>query len=300
MDSLENKKVLVTGGKGYLGSLLINQLSKEGAEIYSTSLKPSLNEREYQVNICDARQVENLINEVRPDFVFHLAASLDRRRTFDCYEQIMDVNVTGTLNLLRALKEIEYSNLIFTSSSEVYGNNKSPFSEDSPLMPASPYSLSKAYAEHLITTFSGTYDKNYTILRLFNFYGKNMSENFFIPQLISTLNRNENFEMTEGKQKRDFLYVEDVIQALILSARNNNSRREIFNVCSGTGVSLKELAEEVERNMPGKGKVLYGAIPYRKNEVWEMIGDNTKIKQKLGFSLSFLLKQGIELCIKNE
>lgn len=299
MDTLENKKILVTGGKGYLGSRLITQLTTEGAKVYSLSLEPSRHEWEYRADICDAEQVADVVNTVRPDFIYHLAASLDRRRTFDHYDEIMEVNVTGTLNLLKALQKIEYKNLIFTSSSEVYGNSKSPFTEDLPLKPASPYSLSKVYGELLISTFSDIYNKNYTILRIFNFYGENMPESFFIPQLISTLSRNENFKMTRGEQKRDFLYVGDVVQALILAAKRSNSYRDTYNVCSGEGTELRQLADEASRNIQGRGRVLYGAIPYRENEIWEMIGDSTKIKKKLKFSAKFSLDQGIKLCIEN-
>jgi len=300
MDTLRNKRVLVTGGKGYLGSRLIERLKQEGADVYSLALEPSTNEWEYQIDICNIDQVKEVVNKIQPDLVYHLAASLDRRRTFEHYEQIMAVNVTGTLNLLEALQQTEYTNFIFTSSSEVYGNNASPFSEDLPLAPTSPYSLSKVYGEHLIKTFSDIYSKNYTILRIFNFYGENMPESFFIPQIISALSRNEDFEMTEGKQKRDFLYIDDVIQALILAARKKESHKNTFNVCSGEGVSLRELANRIEQIIPSKGEVLYGAIPYRDNEVWEMIGDNTKIKIMLGFSVKFPLEEGIKLCIENK
>ena len=300
MDSLKNKRILVTGGKGYLGTRLVDRLKSEGAEVYTLSLEPSEDDREYQVDICNAKQVEAMVSKIRPDYVYHLAASLDRQRDFDRYEQIMAINVTGTFNLLKALQQINYTNFIFTSSSEVYGNNKSPFLESMALRSASPYSLSKVQGEHLIMTFSDVYDKNYTILRLFNFYGENMPENFFIPQIISALERNENFEMTKGEQERDFLYVEDIIQALILAAKNSNSHRNIFNVCSGEGIALKQLAEEISQNMPNKGKVSYGAIPYRQNEIWEMIGDNSKIKNLLGFKVNYSLQQGIKLCIENK
>lgn len=297
--NLENKRVLITGGKGYLGSHLIDALKKEKAQIYEFSLEPSENEREYQVDITNQEEVVKVINEIQPQIIFHLAASLDRRRDFDNYERIMNINVQGTLNLLRALQNVDYENLIFTSSSEVYGNNDSPFREEQALMPTSPYSLSKVYGEHLIRTFSDVYNKNYTILRLFNFYGADMSESFFIPQLIKTLRRGEDFGMTKGEQVRDFIYVDDIVDALLLSAKSEAAYRNIFNVCSGKGASMKELAQEVENKIEDGGKIIYGAIPYRDNEVWEMIGDNTKIEKVLNFKIKVSLAEGIKKCIDN-
>jgi UDP-glucose 4-epimerase len=297
--SLNNKKVLVTGGNGYLGSFLVDALKKENAKVSILSLNTNPENNEYEADITDFETLNKVIQEIKPEIVFHLAASISRDRDFSIYDKMEKTNVKGTLNLLQSLQDLD-THFIFTSTSEVYGNNSSPFREDQVPMPVSPYSLTKINAENLIKTFCSNHNKNFTNLRLFNFYGKNMSEAFFIPQMINSLKRGEDFLMTKGEQKRDFLYIDDVIEALLLTAKDTESYSETFNVCSGIGTQLSSLSEAInaELNTPD-AKVKVGAIPYRDNEVWEMIGDNSKIHQKLGFTPKTNIVEGIKKVIYN-
>ena len=139
--NLLNKKVLVTGGNGYLGSHLVNALKESGAEVFIFDQKMMGIKNEFCVDITNKSSVEKIINEVKPQIIFHLAASLNRDRDFTNHDKIMQVNYFGTVNLLMALKDINYENLIFTSSSEIYGSNKTPFNENMMPLPASPYFL---------------------------------------------------------------------------------------------------------------------------------------------------------------
>jgi len=296
--SLKNKRVLVTGGNGYLGTFLVKALQKENANVYIVSRNAELFYNHFLIDITDFEALNKVIQEIRPDIVYHLAANISRNRDFSIYEEMEKTNVTGTLNLLQSLQNLE-AHFIFASSSEIYGNNKSPFNENQMPKPVSPYSLSKINAEMLIQTYCLNYNKKYTNLRIFNFYGENMPEDFFIPQMINSLKRGEDFLMTKGEQTRDFLYVDDVVNALLLTAKNTNSYNETMNVCSGKGTQLSELANEVNSKMKTKSKIIIGAIPYRENEVWEMIGSNAKIKEKIGFEPRVSLKQGIQNIIDN-
>lgn len=299
---LNGKRILITGASGYLGSKLIHSLQETGAIIYLLGSPNGVprSDFEFCIDLKDKDAVQKVVQTVQPQLVYHLAASLDRNRTFDNYAQIVANNVDSTLNLLEALRTVDCENFIFTSSSEVYGNQSYPFVETMTLSPASPYSLSKVYAEHLIRTYSSLYGTKYSILRLFNFYGEGMSEQFFIPQIIASLGRNEDFAMTKGEQFRDFLYVEDILQGLILAGIHPNAIGETFNVCSGEGTSLKQLAEEIATQSVGStGEIKLGAIPYRDNEIWEMIGCNQKIKDLLGFAPAYSITEGITQCIKN-
>jgi UDP-glucose 4-epimerase len=290
---MKNKRILVTGGNGYLGRHLVEKLQQMQAEVFIMDLYGTDNQHSLILDITDIKAVKKGIDKIKPQLVFHLAASLDRNRSFDNFDQIYAINTKGTHNLLEALKGHNYENFIFTSTSEVYGDNTPPFKETQLPQPASPYSLTKVFSENLITTFSKTYQKKYTILRLFNFFGKNMSPQFFIPQMIETLRDSQKFEMTEGEQKRDFLYLDDIVQALILAAEKP-AQNEIFNVCSAKAVSLKELILEVKNSLNSQSEILFGTLPYRENEVWNMLGDNTKIINKLGFKPIFNLKAGIK------
>lgn len=281
--TLKDKRILITGGKGYLGSRLAETLRKAKADVYILDNKAIPSEKEFAVDLTIEPEVERVIKIIRPQVIFHLAATLNRERDFVCHDKTMLINYQGTMNLLFALKNTDYENFIFTSTSEVYGGNTPPFNENMLPEPASPYSMSKYYAEVGIQTFSKIFSKNYTILRLFNFVGKDMPDGFFIPQLLSALRTNKNFQMTKGEQKRDMLYVDDVINALLLCISNPNTDREIFNVCSGKSLSLRELADIFKNSMKSNSCIEYGVVPYRENEIWDMSGSNDKIFRKLGF-----------------
>jgi nucleoside-diphosphate-sugar epimerase len=295
MDKIENKRILITGGNGYLGSHLAEALKKSGAKVYILDLSGKNDEYEFTVDICDKMNLEQIVEKVKPHIIYHLAAVLNRERSFEHHHQIMNVNYFGTINLLQALQRIEYEQFIFTSSSEIYGNNTAPFHEDQLPDPCSPYSLSKIFAEQAIKAFSNINGKNFTILRLFNFMGSNMPGEFFTSQLICSLQNNIPFNMTGGEQIRDYLYVDDVVSALILAAENEKSINEVFNVCSGVGTSLKDLVVKFKNKFNKDCPVNFGKLPYRKNEIWNMAGDNLKIRNNLGYQPRYSLDEAIDL-----
>lgn len=295
--NLSRKKVLVTGGNGYLGRKLIDRSILEEAKVFSLDLHDtSLNEKVsyFKVDLRNKNKLIRIIQKIKPSIIYHLAASLDRTRDFTNTERIFEINLFGTINLLNALKEINYEKLIFTSTSEVYGGTKAkpPFKEEDNFVPASPYSLSKYYAEMAIRSFSELYHKKFIILRLFNFYGEGMSSQFFLPQLIEKLTNGENFNMTMGEQIRDFIHIDDVLRAMLL-ATDINVYNEVFNVCNGTGISIRDLALKIKEILKSNSQINFGAIPYRKNEVWDMIGDNSRILEKLGFKIEKDLFEGM-------
>lgn len=285
--NIKNKRVLITGGNGYLGGKLAKELLTKGALVFSIDIQSNSlckGVEYFKVDITDFNQLNDVVHKVAPDLIYHLAATLDRTRDFGLTNKIFQVNVNGTINLLNALKDVNYERFIFTSTSEVYGGNKikAPFKEDDKFTPASPYSLSKYSAEMAIKTFSDIYHKDFIILRLFNFYGEDMPKNFFIPQLIDKLKKNEDFDMTKGEQIRDFLHINDVVKYLLI-ASESKSKKTVINICSGKGVTIKNMALELKEKYKSHSKINFGAIPYRKNEVWEMFGDTNKMKKFLNF-----------------
>ena len=283
-------RILVTGGSGYLGSNLISHLIQNGCEeVHSLDLEPSSNAGPkiafHRANLLDSEAISDMVRSIRPTLVYHLAANLNRSRDFSNIQKLMDVNFTGTANLLNALKDIPYENFVYTSTSEVYGGNNitSPFKEEGDFTPASPYSLSKYCGEMALRTFSDIEGKKYIILRMFNFLGENLPIIFFPSQLKEKLLHNENFPMTMGEQVRDYLALSDVIQALLLAGKTEQVNK-VYNVCSSKGISIREMAEKAKKVMKSSSSIEFGAIPYRNNEVWNMVGDNTKIKEALGWS----------------
>lgn len=297
VESLKNKKIVVTGGNGYLGSFLVKSLKEKGADVYIISIDAEKDDHNFPIDITEFDELNTVILQIQPDIVYHLAASISRNRDFNIFDNMLKVNVTGTFNLLKSLEKTECEQFIFTSTSEIYGNNESPFHEELLPMPVSPYSVTKVMAENLIKTYCQNHNRNYTILRLFNFYGENMSDDFFISQLINSLKNGNDFLMTKGEQSRDFIYVRDVISAMILVAEKTDAYNEIFNVCSGVGSSMESIASFIDQKIDGSASIKLGALPYRKNEVWEMIGSSAKINEKLGFVPAYNLHEGLEMVI---
>ena len=299
---LSGKRILVTGGNGYLGRKLIKRLNQGNARVSSIDIQdfPVNNIGEfYKVDIREKDELRLIIQEIKPEIIYHLAASLERERDFSNAISVFDVNLFGTLNLLNALRDINYKKLIFTSTSEVYGGNKitPPFKENDSFVPASPYSLSKYSAEMAIKSFSALYKKKFIILRLFNFYGEGMPTQFFLSQLIVKLKNGEDFDMTMGEQIRDFSHINDVLHALlIVSGKNINN--EVFNICTGEGKTIKEIALYLKEVLKSSSNINFGAIPYRENEVWRMIGDAYKIQEAFNFKNKFNIYEGLKAMIR--
>lgn len=296
MDKIDasGKKVLVTGGNGYLGRKLIESLLAKKAVVYSFGLqeKSLIDGVSYcRLDLRDKEKLRKEVEKIQPEIIYHLAASLDRERSFENKEEVFEVNLNATINLLNAMKDIKYRKFIFTSTSEVYGGGKisPPYKEFSDFVPASPYSLSKYAAEMTIRSFSDSYQKSYVILRIFNFFGAGMPKGFFIPQLKDKLEKGEDFDMTKGEQIRDFVHIDDVVRALLLSSKESLGN-DVLNVCTGTGRSIKDIALYLKENLQSTSNINFGALPYRENENWEMIGDNTKLRELLGFSPDFNLE----------
>ncbi len=300
--NLKHKTVLVTGGNGFLGRHLIKALlDREAKVICMDRMAPEhdLKVPCHQIDLSHEAALKACIAAVQPDLIYHLAASLNRTRDFSETNGILETNLNGTVNLLNALKELPYQKLIYVSTSDVYGGNliQPPFKETGQFIPASPYALSKYCGELAVQTYSELYSKQYTILRLFNFFGPGMSSNFFISQLVEKLKSHKDFEMTEGAQQRDFLYITDVVNALLL-AQHTKADQQIFNVCSGVGKPIKDIALEVKALLNSKTQISFGAIPYRDNEVWNMTGDPSKITEVLGWRHAVGFQEGLEAYLK--
>lgn len=293
-----NSTVLITGGKGYLASFLSKALQACGACVVLSDII-DVNEKQYRkADLTDKGQVKRLVAETRPDFIFHLGALIDRSRNFEIFEKMLQVNTQGTLNLLEALVDIPYEKFVFASTSEVYGDISAPFSEEDVPKPASPYSLSKYAAENAIAAFSSIHKKPYCIARVFNFFGPGMNQSFFIPAMLSAFLSNSVFKMTYGEQLRDFLFVDDVVDALMQIASSPHTPGRTVNVCSGEAVSVRELALLAKHIAGSSSLIEFGAFPNRENEVWEMQGNPRLLAQLTGFMPKYTLDYSLSLLVK--
>ena len=293
IDFLKNKKILITGGSGYLGSRLSEKLIDTKAIIHLTDIKfnheatqivsAEKNSFFHEADLTDTESVRKICADIKPDYIFHFAALLNRERDFSIFEKVYNVNVRGTLNLLNALKDIDYKGFYFSSTSEVYGSeNNPPFDEHQLPNPVSPYSLSKLMAENLIQTFSANYNKPHTIFRIFNFYGSNMPVSTLFGQLLEAAKSGKTFLMTKGEQKRDYLSIDQLIEQILFVVTQNNPPG-VINLCSGKSVQIAEFVETFQTAVNNSFRV-EKTLPYRLNEIWDIVGSTQKLTN-LGYEI---------------
>ena len=290
------EKVIITGGAGFIGSHLVNELVKQGVEVtildnLSTGKKENINPKAEFIE-CDIFKdtygdLIFLLNGA--DTVFHLAAKTAVQESIEKPSLYNNVNVVGTLNLLEAAAAMKVKRFVFSSSSSVYGDAKSPTSETHPLNPISPYALSKLIGEQYCKLYSNIYDIDTVCLRYFNVYGDRMNNEGYklvFPIFKEQMLNNKPLTINnDGKQRRDFIYVDDVVKANILAATDTDPLNgEVFNIGSGKNHSVNEIAD-----MFG-GKKQYGN---KVIEPFETLANNTKAQERLGWEAQDTLNKFI-------
>ena len=294
--------VLVTGAEGFIGSHLCSRLVREGARVAALVLpgadlsRLALIEDKISINPLDIREIDQLekfMVAFKPRRIFHLAAVTDVGRVWGSVDLVTEVNLGGTINLLRALSLVDYEILITTCTAEAYGRNPAPFSEDMPLDPISPYSFSKASATTFCRMAAASLGSSVRILRLFLVYGPGQGEERFLPQLIRAALTGRSFRMTAGEQTREYTYIDDLIEGFLLTAQKGQGRGEVYNLGSGREISLKDLVEKVGEKTGQKVKLDGDILPYRENEIWRFLGDHNRALESLGWRAETSLEDGL-------
>lgn len=304
MGELSNSRILITGGAGFLSQHLCKKALEKYdlKKIFLLDINPNLNNflnlpkdkiEYFQADINDIEVLENLIKKVNPTHVFHNAAVINHGLNFKELEVSIRNNFFGTFNLLRALKNIKLKCFLFTSTSEVYGDNSLPFREDLPLKPTSPYSISKASTEMLVRNFSIENNVPYVIVRPFNMYGEGQSNNMLIPYLFNSIIKNETINVTKGEQTRDSNYVGNICDGMLMAVSVEIAKGHVINLCSGLELSVRDLVKKIITISGFNVNVNYGAIPYRKNEIWRMFGDKSKSEELMNWKPLIGLDKGL-------
>jgi len=293
-------KCLVTGGAGFIGSVLVDRLIRDNHHVRVID-NESAKENEkfywnkkaenYKYDICDYDKIFKLFEDV--DYVFHLGAQSRIQPSIIDSSHTIKVNCHGTENVLHASKEHSVKRVIFSSSSSIYGlKNKLPHIEDMPRDCLNPYAISKVSGEDLCTMYNKLYDLKIVILRYFNVYGDRqptMGEYAPIIGRFIKLSKN-NKKLTivgDGTQKRDYTHVDDVVRANLLSIESNQvGNAEIINIGSGENYSIKDLVKIFG--------VDYEFIPLRKGEAYETLANIDKAKQLLNWQPTIFLKDWLK------
>lgn len=280
--------ILVTGGSGFIGRNLVRSLLEDGEEILIADIAPpppDLSELYVKVDLLNFREAMNVVNKA--ETVYHLAANSSPRIAEETPDIDLKLNVLCMLNVLRSMVG-KNGKLIFTSTAQVYGTpNYSPIDELHPTEPTNNYGISKLTAESYIRKFSGK-KLDYTILRLFNVYGPNQSLGFVVPDITDKVRkRPEKLPVSSPKATRDFVYVEDVVEAL-KRVRNAGSS-ETFNVGSGKATKILDLAKLIVKALD----VDIELVPLPGGEEIFPMAANIKKIRTLGWRPKTTLEKGI-------
>jgi UDP-glucose 4-epimerase len=299
------KNVLVTGGAGFIGSNLIKQLVKYNNSItildnfssgYRDYLLPFPSVNIINGDIRDQAIVEIALHDV--DTVFHLAASVGNKRSIDYPITDAETNVIGTLNVLEVARKNKIHKIVVASSAGIFGELKTiPIKEDHPIEPDSPYGCTKLCEEKLSLSYSKLYDMEVICLRYFNVYGPNQRFDAYgnvIPIFVFNMLQNKPILIYgDGEQTRDFVHVDDVVQANIKAAEVTGISGA-FNIASGTCVTINRLIEIISENR----NIEIKHVSERFGDVRHSLADISLAHEKFGYNPIVDLEKGIKQYIE--
>jgi nucleoside-diphosphate-sugar epimerase len=303
--------VLVTGGAGFIGSHLVPRLLELGHSVtvldnLSTgkleNLDGVVDHPKFMFrrgDILDKTILQDVFDGV--DSVIHLAALIDISASVADPVQNHEVNVDGTFNMLHASIKHNAKKFVFASSTAVYGDAKTlPLQENSALNPISPYAASKIAGEAYCSAFASCFGLETTVLRFFNIYGKRSENSPYsgvITKFLREIISDEALTIDgDGEQTRDFVYVNDIVTAVVSTLEHEGLKGEVFNVCTGVPTSVNQLAATLKTVAGKSPNVKYG--PARLGDIRSNYGDPAKAAKNLGFRATVDLTKGLQILFK--
>lgn len=309
---MQNKRILVTGADGFIGSHLTDMLAENGAKVKALSYYNSFNNWGWLEDIKHSKRVEILCGDIRDphycmeitknvDIIFNLAALIAIPYSYVAPNSYIDTNINGALNICQAAKANGCEKVIQTSTSEVYGTAQYvPIDEKHPLQPQSPYSASKIGADAIAMSHYYAYNLPVTIARPFNTYGPRQSARAVIPTIISQISAKEKvLKLGDLTPTREFNFVLDTCSGFIKIAQCENTDGEVINIGSKTEISILDLANKIKDMMGSDIEIVQDKDRIRpsKSEVKRLCCDNTKIMNLTGFRPEYDLDKGLAITI---
>ncbi len=303
--------ILVTGCAGFIGSHLVESLLDRGDFVvgldnfdnyYSKEIKlqnlgiflKNQNFVFYEGDIRDELFLESIFNLNRIDSIIHLAARAGVRPSIELPKLYCDVNLIGTTNLLEFSNKFKISKFVFASSSSVYGNNSSfPFKEDDIVdYPISPYAATKKAGELICYSYHHLYNLNISCLRFFTVYGPRQRPEMAISKFIDLIRKGLEIEVyANGQSLRDYTYVQDIVNGIILSLENSQGYN-IYNIGGGMPIKLIDLISVIENKLGVNAKIKY--LDSQPGDVDITYADSSKASELLGYNSMVTIEDGIE------
>lgn len=298
---------LVTGGAGFIGSNIVKELLQTKQKVrvldnFATGKRENLfefkNNPDFELIEGDLRSFHVVRTAVKDmDYILHQGALPSVPRSIHDPLTTNDVNILGTLNILEAAKEFEVKRVVYASSSSIYGDNETlPKTEDMPVNPLSPYSLSKYTGEQYCRIFTRIYGLETVCLRYFNVFGPNQDPtsqySAVIPKFISLMSEGKwPVIYGDGTQSRDFTYVSNIVAANLLACTIEGIGGELFNIACGQSYTLLHLVDALNRIMGTKVEPVFEAE--RPGDVKHSLANISRAKKKLGFRVTSRFEQGL-------
>jgi len=295
------EKVFITGATGFIGSNLARRCLERGGEVFINTRKTSdtwrIRDILPEVNVVPAdiseyQKLRDALRKIHPDVIFHTAVyggSADQKIT----EKIIETNINGTVNLVRSCRDVGVSLIVNTGSSSEYGIKNSAMNESALLEPVTEYGVSKAAATLFCQSFAAAYNLPIVTLRLFSPYGRYEQKSRLVPSVILAALQRINPKISSPGFVRDFVYIDDVLDAYESAISLRNPSGKIFNIGSGQQHSVGEVVDGIIRILGNEVAYETGTPQAWKNEpaVWQ--ADIHKAKSELGWKPEYSLERGL-------
>lgn len=295
-------KAFITGISGFVGAGLARRLLKEGHEVHGF-VRPSsnlwrLNEIKdsldlHEGDLCNKESLSRALHAAKPDVVFHLGV-YGAYSTQKDKEKILQTSVLSTLSFLEVAKEVGVRMFVNTGSSSEYGTKDHPMREDERIDPNSYYAVGKAAQTLLCQHFAHEEKFPVVTLRLFSVYGPFEEPGRLVPTVILNAIHNKDIQLADPHIARDFIYLDDVADAYITAAKRPDLSGQVFNIGTGTQVTLQDLADAVIAETKSSSKVLLGMYEKRSFDTLTWVADTEKTKKLLNFSVRYGLTGGLK------
>ncbi len=298
------KKIFITGGTGTLGINLVKKLLKTNHKIFliyrnKKKLFPfkGLEKRVnfIKLDLSNKILIKKVIHKIKPNIVFHLASSFFNPPTLN-FDQHLDYNFFNTLNLIQALKGISLEKFIFTGSAAVYKEGKN-LTENSEYSYTNNYGVSKLLSSKLLSLYTNLYNFPSIELRYFSIYGDWEKKDRLVMSAIKSGLKNKNFVLNSKNQLRDYIYIDDAVDALLIAFKNDKVKG-IFNICSSNKQGTHNLVKIVYKKLGLKNHKITKNLSTRHNTIKELIGNSSKAKKILKWKPKFSIDDGIDRTIR--
>ena len=305
---LKKRRILLTGGSGFLGHHVVKALLVRKADV-TLVIQP--HEKTWRLegieskvkiiktNLTNIKETKAVVKDVLPEIIIHFAGLMERRRDISILNDLIGYHFISTINLIQAAIPNVTKLIINTGTSEEYGEQGDPFVETLPVDPVSPYSASKAATTAMIIYLSKAIGIPVVTMRPFIIYGPGQLHDTLIPFLIKGVLQKKCVELTEGLQNRDFLYVDDLVSCYLAAIEHSEAitKPEIFNIGSGQKTQVRDVIKNIADLLEGHEYLKIGARPMRDGEAPSMVADIQKANKLLGWQPKVPLRSGLKKTI---